>query len=495
VGLNTGSLRIYRLNEPTNDISSPNVDDRPASASVKPTDLLREEEKFSKYKIEQLAPIKEANALLSLSNGLVSIHDLSTYQPQETLSKSKGASCFAVTSDIVKDGETGVPSIVSRLAVAVKRRLILWSWHDSEMSSETREITLVTGIRTLTWASGSRLVAGLTSSYVLVDVETSAITDLAGPGSIGGGPVQDVGRLGGVGVAGMGYMGMGSMIPKPLATRLREGCMLLAKDINTLFIDAEGNPLGRRQIPWPVAPEAIGCSYPFLLALQPTKGILEVRNPETLTALQSIPLPNANQLHIPNPSVSLAHAGKGFFVSGERCVWRMDASGYDAQIDDLVEKKKYDEAISLLGMLEDALLKDKDRRMREIKMLKAQELFDTKQYRESLDLFGEVTAPPERVISLYPAIIAGEKMKEKHPATEASNAAEGADEEITSSSAAAETRSIRSISDRASVKGRPEPTSPKRTSRGYSFSRALLGRFQKTEFGIDLLGLCGTGLS
>jgi len=411
VGLNTGSLRIYRVLESISDSGSVATgESTPSQPAAKPVELLREQEKFSKYKIEQLAIIKEVNILISLSNGYVSIHDLQTYELLETLTKTKGASAFAVTSNVVKDTSTGVPSIVSRLAVAVKRRLLLWSWHDSELSSETAELTLVTGIKTLTWATGIKLIAGLSSSYVLVDVESSAITDIVGPGSIGGAPGQDGGRFGGVGVASMGYMGMGGMVPKPLVTRLSEGQLLLAKDINTLFIDSEGNSLGRKQIPWSVAPEAIGYSYPFLLALQATKGTLEVRNPETLTALQSISLAGANQLHVSQPYVSLAHAGKGFLVSSERCIWRMDALGYDAQIDALVERRRLDEAISLLGMLEDALLRDKEGRLREIKMLKAQDLFDQRKYRDSLDLFTEVSAPPERVISLYPSIISGDTL-------------------------------------------------------------------------------------
>lgn len=410
VGLNTGSLRIYRVLESISDSGfvATGESTTPSQPATKPVELLREQEKFSKYKIEQLAIIKEVNILISLSNGYVSIHDLQSYELLETLTKTKGASAFAVTSNVVKDTSTSVPSIVSRLAVAVKRRLLLWSWHDSELSSGTSELTLVTGIKTLTWATGTRLVAGLSSSYVLVDVESSAITDIIGPGSIGGAPGHDGGRFGGVGVASMGYMGMGGMVPKPLATRLSEGQLLLAKDINTLFIDSEGNSLGRKQIPWSVAPEAIGYSYPFLLALQATKGTLEVRNPETLTALQSISLAGANQLHVPQPYVSLAHAGKGFLVSSDRCIWRMDALGYDAQIDALVERRRLDEAVSLLGMLEDALLKDKEGRLREIKMLKAQDLFDQRRYRDSLDLFTEVSAPPERVISLYPSVISGD---------------------------------------------------------------------------------------
>ena len=366
---------------------------------------MRELEKFSKYKVDHLAIVKEANVLISLSNSQVCFHDLQSYELQDTIGKAKGATTIAVTSNVLKDGSTGVMSIVSRLAVAVKRRLILWSWHDSELESETSEIALATAIKSLTWATGTRLIAGLTSTYVLVDVDTLVVTDIVGPGSIGGAPGQDGGRFGGAGVAGMSYLGMSA--PQPLATQLSEGEMLLARDINTLFVDTEGHSLGRRQIPWAFAPEAVGYSYPYLLALQAAKGTLEVRNPESLTLLQKIELPSAHQLHVPQPNVSLAHAGKGFLVMSDRCIWRMKASDYDSQIDVLVQEGKLDEALSLLSMLEDALLRDKTRTERDIKMIKAQNLFDERRYRDSIDLFTEVSAPPRRVISLYPPFIAG----------------------------------------------------------------------------------------
>ena len=409
MGLNTGSLRVYRINESGHDRDievEPSDDPRPTSQSgVRPVDLLREYEKFSKYKIEQLALVKEANVLIALSNGYVYFYDLQKYELQVTLTKSKGASIFAATSNVVKEASTEVNAIVTRLAVAVKRKLIIWTWHDGELEDANFEITLTTGIKSLTWMTATRIAAGLNASYVLVDIETSVIIDVVGPGSIGGAPGQDGGRFGASGVASMGYLGLSA--PKPLATRLGEGEMLLAKDINTHFIDTDGRSLGRRQIPWAVAPEAIGYSYPYLLALQATRGTLELRNPETLTLLQTMSLPSAYQLHIPQPNISLAHAGRGFLVLSERCIWRMQGQDYDSQIDQLVERGRLDEAISLIGMLEDALLKDKAGRMREIKMEKAQLLFDDRRYRDSIDLFTEVSAPPERVISLYPAFIAG----------------------------------------------------------------------------------------
>ena len=385
-GLNNGNLRVYRV-----------TDDGK-------TELLRELEKFSRYKIEQLALIKEANVLVSLSGGYVWLHDAQSYQLVEQLTQTKGASVFAITSNVVNDPDTNVPAIVSRLAVAVKRKILMRAWRDMELERDTAELSLVSGVKTLTWVAATRLVVGLNSSFVMVNIENGQSTDLAGPGSI-----EEAGRFTGVGAASMSYIGMGGMVPRPLVTRLREGQILLAKDINTSFIDIDGQPLGRKQVPWSHAPVELGYSYPFLLALHDSsKGVLEVRNPETLSLLQSIPLPSASILHIPQPNISLAHAGKGFLVASDRTIWRMEALSYDTQIDALVEGGYLDEAISLLGMLEDALLRDKPGRLRAIRLEKAQSLFALNKYRESLDLFTEVSAPPESVIRLYPRLIAGD---------------------------------------------------------------------------------------
>ena len=385
-GLNNGTLRIYRV-----------TDDGK-------TELLRELEKFARYKIEQLALVKEAHVVVSLAGGYVSLHDSQTYELYEQLAQTKGASGFAITSNVVNDPDTNVPAIVSRLAVAVKRKVLMWVWRDMELEPNTTELSLVSAIKTLTWVSATKLVAGLSSNFVMVDIETGQVTELAGPGSM-----EESGRFTGVGAASMSYIGMGGMVPRPLATRLREGQILLAKDINTHFIDVEGQPLGRRQIPWSYAPVELGYSYPFLLALHDTaKGVLEVRNPETLSMLQFIPLPSASILHIPQPNISLAHAGKGFLVASDRIIWRMEALSYDTQIDALVDQGYLDEAISLLGMLEDALLRDKPGRLRTTQLEKAQSLFALHKYRDSLDLFTEVAAAPETVIRLYPRLIAGD---------------------------------------------------------------------------------------
>lgn len=415
VGLNTGCLRIYRVNELNDDLADYSEDaqtqagEAVQSNNARPVDLLREEEKFSRRPVQQLAIIKEANILVSLSDNYVSIHDLQTYALQEKLEKTRGATSFAVTSNVVKDQESGIPSLVSRLAVAVKRKIVLWHWQDMELVSQTQDIALPASVKVLTWATGTKLVAGMDPGYSIIDIETNTVTEINKPGTSAEAAGQGGVRFAAVSSSGMGYMGMGSWVPKPMATKLAEGQILLAKDVNTLFVDPDGKALEKRQIPWHTAPEAIGYSYPYLLSLQQTtRGALDVRSPDTLSLLQTISLPNATLLHVPQPNISLAHAGKGFLVSSDRCVWRMGALSYEAQIDQLVTKKRYDEAVSLLGMLEDTLLKDKEGRIREIKMLKAQGLFAQQKYRPALDLFADASAPPERVIALYPKSIAGD---------------------------------------------------------------------------------------
>ncbi|PHH55069.1 Vam6/Vps39-like protein [Ceratocystis fimbriata CBS 114723] len=507
VGLNTGVLRIYRVNErpselkpqpltPTDDVinSSANAVSgvpEPSLPKYKATDLLREVEKFSTKPIEKLAIIKEANTLVSLSNYQVSLHDLQTYKLIQSLQGTKNAVCFATTSNIVKDADTGIPEIISRLAVGVKRKLLLWTWHESELNSNVNEIILPESIRTITWANATTLVVGMNSSYSIVDVISQSIEEVSNPGTANGsngGPS----RFGAMGTASISYMGLGSYMPKPLSAKLGEGELFLAKDVHTLFINDKGQPLRKRQITWQAAPESVGYSYPYLLALQsPAKGSLEIRNPDTLSLLQTMSLPGAAQLHFPPPTVSLAHAGKGFHISSERCVWTMDATDYDSQIAELIASKEYDEAVSILNMLEDALLQDKDGSLREAKMRKAEVLFREKKYRDALDLFNEddVHAPPERVLKLFPPSIVGRysgwpdlqedeseqedsqtEEVEKRPA-EGSNGANGVNQTLASGSTS---------STAPALTGDSRPSTPQNNSAG-GFVRKIMGQNKSSD--------------
>lgn len=403
VGLSTGGLRVYRVN---------------AAGAERAVELLREEEKFSRRAVLQLALVKGSNLLVSLSDAHVSLHDLQTYVLVERLEATRGATCFAITSQVVRDGETGIPCLLSRLAVGVKRKVLCWTWRDMELDDAVAEVSVEATVKSLTWITGSRVVVGMDPGFVILDVEAEeeggVLTPVYGPAKAAGerGEAEMAAattRFGAVSSSGMGYVGMGGWVPKPLATALAGGEALLAKDVNTLFVDSSGHPLDRRQVPWALAPDAIGYSYPYLLALlPPDKGALQIRNPDTLSLLQNIHLPAATILHVPPPNISLAHAGKNFLVASERAIWRMNSQPYDSQVRDLLGQRRYDEAISLLTLLEDTLIDDKAGRIREVKTLKAEDLFRQQKYRPALDLFTDAETAPERVIALYPKVIAGD---------------------------------------------------------------------------------------
>ena len=412
VGLNSGALRIFRVNEASQP-GGPAESGEPSSSPTrtKAVELLREEEKFSKRPVQQLAIVKESNLLVSLSDAYISLHDLQTYQLVDRLDQTRGAACFAVTSNVVKDAETGVPGLISRLAVGVKRRILCWTWQDTEQLPDVAEINLEASIKSLTWVTGMKLVVGMDPGFSVVDIESQEITAINKPASrTDSGTTELAGvRFGAVSSSGMGYMGMGSWVPKPMVTSLSDGQVLLAKDVNTLFADIDGQALEKRQVPWSLAPEAVGYSYPYLLALQPPeKGTLQIRNPDTLSLIQTIPVPNAIFLHVPQPNISLAHAGKGFLVASERMIWRMNALPYDTQLQELAEKQRFDEAVSFLSLLEDTLIDDKAGKIREMLTLKAIMLFDERKFRPALDLFTDAKVPPEHVIKLFPKSIAGE---------------------------------------------------------------------------------------
>lgn len=403
-------MRIYRVHEadkpPSRGTPAGAHDARPASKAGKPrpVELLREIEKFSKKPIQQLAIIKEANVLVSLSDGFVAFYDLQTFDLAERFEQTKGATTFAVISNVIKDSSTQINSIVSRLAVAVKKKILLWTWQDMELDAPI-ELSLPATVKSIAWLAATKMVIGMDPGYVLVDIDSQNMVDIFKPTTTVEAPPV---RFGAVNSSGMGYMGMSSWIPKPLAAKLAEGEMLLARDVNSLFIGNDAKAFEKRQITWASAPEAIGYSYPYMLSLHPqSKRQLEVRNPETLTLLQSIPLTSPTLLHVPQPNISLAHAGKGFLVAGDRAIWRMNALGYDSQFKDLLARGSFDEALSLIGLLEDTLLLDKEERIRDIKVRKAKKLFADKRFVDALDLFSEAEAPPDSVISLYPPEIAG----------------------------------------------------------------------------------------
>jgi len=174
-----------------------------------------------------------------------------------------------------------------------------------------------------------------------------------------------------------------------------------------MYISAQGEPINNKaSVGWTHAPEYLGYSYPYLVSHHP-KHILEIRNPQSQTLLQSITLPTSSMVYTPRPDVPLVKSSKQFYVASPTQIWLLMLVDFADQLGELTAKGEFDEAISLLELLDKSLLDSREVKLKEIQMLKAERLFEEGKYRASMELFADISAPPERVIRLFPPSIAG----------------------------------------------------------------------------------------
>jgi len=126
--------------------------------------LQASESPMGKKPIEQLGLVKETNSLVTLSEGSVVLLDLHTLKVQLRLHQTKSqANVFALDSSVQSSytsrGNTPIPIVVTYLAVACRRKLVLFSWRDSQWC-EPKEIGLPHQVRSMTFPAANQLVLG-----------------------------------------------------------------------------------------------------------------------------------------------------------------------------------------------------------------------------------------------------------------------------------------------------------------------------------------------
>lgn len=161
--------------------------------------------------------------------------------------------------------------------------------------------------------SSSKLCLGLSSDYTILDTSTSTFSDSFSPTATS----SSLGALGGMGV-GIGYLG--SRAPLPLSVQLPDNEILLVKDTLSAFLNTDGKPIERKQIPWKDPPEKIGWTYPYLIVVT-SKGV-EIWNPERRKLVQKIDL----------QGVTMLNDGKLLYVANHNQVWRLVPYSYDSQV-------------------------------------------------------------------------------------------------------------------------------------------------------------------
>jgi len=109
---------------------------------------------ISKKPVEQLGYLKDVNSLVVLSglsvsflgymgiqptiDATVALYPIPELQPQSPLSKAKAAFSFTIHTSVQHISPPGksptipVPTVVSYLVVACRRKLVIYSWKDGE---------------------------------------------------------------------------------------------------------------------------------------------------------------------------------------------------------------------------------------------------------------------------------------------------------------------------------------------------------------------------
>ncbi|VVT49749.1 uncharacterized protein SAPINGB_P002424 [Magnusiomyces paraingens] len=391
VGLTSGTLLVYSIDDPL------------ASGRPRVTLIKTIRDFAPKGGVDRLGVLRDAGVLVALCDNVVSVYDLETLAFDETLSKTRGATTFAITFGVKPDDSDDDSSsldkppppltTVSRLVVACKRRLVCYEWRDSEFS-EFREINMPDRAKSLEFLNPDRLVCGLGSGdYCTVDIPTAEISSIALPEPSSAGTHTH--SFASVGISA--YIGLGSRSPFPHATALPDDhTAFLAKDTASQFVDEHGHILDRPAIAdWTAPPEALGYLYPYLLCVLPKH--IELRNPYTTSLLQTVEIPGVKALT----------CGKFTCVATQNQVFRFQPVDLRTTVQALADKALLEEAISLLEHVDSAYISNREDLLRKFKTLKAIDMLKKKKFEPALALFSSVSADPKTVVELFPAQISG----------------------------------------------------------------------------------------
>lgn len=132
--------------------------------------LLQYDKSFSKKPINQIDVIPDYQLLFSLSDGLISVHDITrtNFPLVHANSNTKGASLFALNL-LRSTSLTGETALLVRLCVVIKRSLQFWYWKHDRLLQYRDAIQLDDTPKSVVWLDNAVCI-GFKTDYVLYDV-------------------------------------------------------------------------------------------------------------------------------------------------------------------------------------------------------------------------------------------------------------------------------------------------------------------------------------
>ncbi|XP_055878560.1 vam6/Vps39-like protein [Biomphalaria glabrata] len=331
--------------------------------------LDRSNKSFAKKPITQLAAVPELFLLISLSDNVISVHDLTNFQQICCVQKTKGATLFAV--DVQKrETHTGIDYYL-RMGVASKRKIQLFYWENREFQELRQDLSLYDFPHALSWCQNS-LCVGFKRDYFMINTKSGNLKELF--------PV-------------------GASQPDPLVTPLSDNRLALGRDAMSILINADGDPTQKEPITWSDIPIAMEHCPPYLIAI--LNKFVEVRTIDPKMMIQNISLPKAR---------FICQGSGSIYAASPNNVWCLAPVPNSEQIRQLLTGKEFELALKL-AELADEEPTEKQTRMQNIKNLYAFHLFCQMRFDESLTLFAKLGTDPSHVIGLYPNLLPEEFRK------------------------------------------------------------------------------------
>eukprot|EP00051_Salpingoeca_urceolata_P000045 m.32547 g.32547 ORF g.32547 m.32547 type:complete len:927 (-) comp10061_c0_seq2:69-2849(-) len=330
-----------------------------------------------KRPIQQLTVIEEFGLLLSLSNGLVNVHDLATLTLRFRIESSAGCKMYAADVQVRDDLEADthrcsdarvgkrISELRLRLCVATKRRLVTYTWSGADFQ-KNKELALPDSAKTVQWCGGS-LCVGFKKEYNKIAEQSGSIAEVFKTGNN----------------------------QEPTSNRIPGNEILLGKDNLSIYVGLDCRPTRKYAISWSDTPLVVGMANPFVVAVLPKT--VEVRTSESVALVQTMELPRA-RFFAQNESV---------YVASPTTCWRLEMVPFEDQIRELLELEEFEEALVLAELIEESA-EHKAERIFEIKTDYAYTQFACKHFDRALRTFSELDIDPPQVIGLYPDLLPAE---------------------------------------------------------------------------------------
>ncbi|KAG9051519.1 Vacuolar morphogenesis protein 6 [Tulasnella sp. UAMH 9824] len=373
-------------------------------------------------------------------------------------------------SDPASNAGQGVPSVVTRLAVGCKRKIVIYTWKDGE-AQEVKELNLPHSPRSVVFSTSTTLVLSYThTDHVLLKLPMMSTTEIALPapppasGSTG---ISAMGMGAFSGLGGYMTLGLGAKA-KPAVYKVNDdGEFVVLKDALSTFFASEGHISRSGGLEWSGPPDETAFVKPYMLSIIPPESIplpssktsgsppsgapaapttyqtpcIQIASTLSLSTTQIVPYPfsedpsslqkpagtttsppSATSVRVLSASPSAKSPLFATSTPVDRTaaaaegttVWAFTMAGWGEQIDELVDAGSYADALALLDTLDTTALPDKEQRKAHIRGLHAVSVFSEGKYMEAIKTFIDLDINPAKVVALYPETIAGRLSVPRH---------------------------------------------------------------------------------